>query len=158
MDAVLRAAAIYLFMLLLFRIAGRRTLSNLTNFDFVLLLIIGEATQQALLGDDFSVTNAFIVIVALVGIDIGLSLVKERAPRVGKILDGVPMVIVEHGRPLHPRMKRARVSEEDVLQSARESQGLERMDQIKYAVLELGGSISIIPQDEPRGPASESGK
>ncbi|MPY69269.1 MAG: DUF421 domain-containing protein [Alphaproteobacteria bacterium] len=158
MDAVLRAAAIYLFMLLLFRIAGRRTLSNLTNFDFVLLLVIGEATQQALLGDDFSVTNAFIVIVALIGIDIGLSLVKERSPRLGKVLDGVPMVIVEHGKPLHPRMERARVSEEDVLQSARQTQGLERMDQIKYAVLELGGSISIIPQDGPRGPASESGR
>jgi uncharacterized membrane protein YcaP (DUF421 family) len=158
MDAVLRAAAIYLFMLLLFRIAGRRTLANLTNFDFVLLLIIGEATQQALLGDDFSVTNAFIVIVALVGIDIGLSLVKARSPRLGKVLEGVPMVVVEHGRPLHPRMERARVSEEDVLQSARETQGLERMDQIKYAVIELGGSISIVPQDEPRGPDSVSGR
>jgi uncharacterized membrane protein YcaP (DUF421 family) len=53
MDSVLRAAAIYLVLLVLFRVAGRRTLSEMTSFDFVLLLVIGEATQQALLGEDF---------------------------------------------------------------------------------------------------------
>ena len=56
-DSVLRAAAIYLVLLVLFRVAGRRTLSEMTSFDFVLLLVIGEATQQALLGEDFSLIN-----------------------------------------------------------------------------------------------------
>lgn len=67
-------------------------------------------------------------------------------PAFGKAIDGVPMVIVENGKPLRERMRRARVSEGDVLESARQSQGLERMDQIKYAVLEISGSISIIPK------------
>ncbi|HWO93567.1 MAG TPA: hypothetical protein VNL92_02270, partial [Dehalococcoidia bacterium] len=66
MESIVRAAAVYLFLLVVFRLAGRRTLSQLTNFDFVLLLIISEATQQALLGQDFSMTNAFIVITLLV--------------------------------------------------------------------------------------------
>ena len=70
MDAVLRAIAVYLVLLLLFRVAGRRTLAEITTFDFVLLLIIGEATQQALLGEDFSVTNAVIVIATLLFIDV----------------------------------------------------------------------------------------
>ena len=147
MDAVLRAAAIYFFVLLLFRIAGRRTLASMTSFDFVLLLIIGEATQQALLGDDFSVTNAFIVIVTLIFVDIVLSLLKERSPTLAKAMDGVPLIVVENGRPLQERMQRARIDEDDVMQSARSTHGLERMDQIKFAVLEIGGSISIVPKD-----------
>lgn len=146
MDAVLRALAIYIVLLLLFRISGRRTLSELTTFDFILLLVIGEATQQAMVGDDFSLTNAAIVIGTLLVLDIGLSLLKVRVPFIGKITEGVPMVIVENGQPLQERMKKARIDESDILQSARQSQGLERMDQIKYAVLEVSGSISIIPK------------
>jgi len=146
MDSVLRATAIYLTLLVLFRIAGNRTLSDATTFDFVLLLIISEATQQALLGDDFSLTNAFLVILTLIGIDIALSCWQQRWPRLGKWLEGVPLVIVEQGMPLHTRMKRARISEEDVLTAARERQGLARMDQIQYAVLERSGGISIIPK------------
>ena len=100
MESVLRAAALYAFLLVLFRITGRRALSEITTFDFVLLLVIGEATQQALLGDDFSVINAFVVIATLVLIDILLSLFKERSPRVGRFLDGVPLIVVEYGKPL----------------------------------------------------------
>jgi uncharacterized membrane protein YcaP (DUF421 family) len=114
----------------------------------ILLLIISEATQQALLGQDFSLTNAFLVIVTLVGIDIGLSLLKQRSPRFEKILEDEPLIIVEEGRPLLDRMKKVRVDEEDVLIAARVLQGLERMDQIKYAVLERNGGISIIPKQE----------
>lgn len=147
MDAVLRGLVIYGFLLVLFRISGKRALAQVTTFDFVLLLIIGEATQQALLGDDFSMTNAFLLITTLISIDIGLSLWKQRAPRLGKLLDGVPLVIVEDGRPLKDRMDKARVDEEDVLEAARELQGLERLDQIKYAVLERAGHISIVPKE-----------
>jgi len=87
MDSVLRAAAIYLVVLVVFRLAGRRTLSELTTFDFVLLLIIGEATQQALLGDDFSIVNAMVVIVSLVVFDIALSLLKNKSRWLSKLAD-----------------------------------------------------------------------
>ena len=148
MDAVLRASAIYFFLLLIFRLSGKRSIAQITTFDLILLLIISEATQQALLGQDFSLTNAFLVIVTLVGIDIGLSLLKQRSPRIEKILEDEPLIIVEDGRPLLDRMKKVRVDEEDVLIAARVLQGLERMDQIKYAVLERNGGISIIPKQE----------
>jgi uncharacterized membrane protein YcaP (DUF421 family) len=149
MDAVMRAVAIYFFLLIVFRLAGQRTLANLTTFDFVLLLVIAEATQQGLLGEDFSVTNAFLVIVTLIGIDIGLSLLKNRFLALDKLLEGVPLVIVVDGKPLKDRMERARVDESDVLVAARERQGLERLDQIRYAVLERTGEISIIPKRQP---------
>ena len=79
MDSVLRAAAMYVALMVLFKIAGRRSLAELTTFDFILLMIIGEATQQALLGDDFSLTNSMLVIVTLIAIDVGFSLLKQRS-------------------------------------------------------------------------------
>jgi len=150
MDAVVRGLVIYAFLVLLFRIAGKRALSDITTFDFVLLLIVAEATQQGLLSDDFSVTNAFLVIITLVTADIGLSLLKRRWPKLEKVMEGTPVVIVENGRPIATAMRRERVDEDDVLAAARELQGLERMDQIKYAVLERSGGISIIPQSRER--------
>ncbi len=147
MDAVLRAAAVYIFMVVVFRLAGRRTLSDMTSFDFVLLLIVAEATQQALLGEDFSLTNAFLVVITLVGIDIFLSVLKDRFPRLERAIEGMPVIILENGQPIKDRMSRARVDESDILEAARESQGLERLEQIKYAVLESSGSISIIPKE-----------
>jgi len=148
MDAVLRAAAVYLVVFIIFKISGRRTLAEITTFDFVLLLIIGEATQQALLGDDFSVTNAALIIVTLVVIDIGLSLVKERSPKLARFIDGMPMIIVENGQVLKARLNKVRLAEEDLLEAARTTHGLERMDQIKYAILEKNGAISIIPKEK----------
>lgn len=148
MDSILRGLAVYVFLLVLFRIAGRRTLSEMTNFDFVLLLIISEATQNAMIGNDYSVTNGFLVIVTLIGIDIGLSVMKQRFPLLERYLDGLPLVIVDEGRPVKELMDRARVDEQDILASARDKHGLERMEQIKYAVLERNGGISIIPKGE----------
>jgi uncharacterized membrane protein YcaP (DUF421 family) len=146
MDAVLRGAIVYLVLLVLFRISGKRSLAQITTFDFVLLLIVAEAIQQAMIDADNSMTNAFLVVVTLLGIDIALSLLKGRSRLLEKLIDDVPLVLVEDGRPLKERMDKARVDESDILTSARELQGLERMDQIKYAVLERSGGISIIPK------------
>lgn len=146
MDAILRSVALYAFLLLLFRVSGQRTLAQITTFDFVLLLIIGEATQQALLGNDFSLTNAFLVIGTLIGVDIAMSLWKGRSRRVEELLDGVPLVILKDGKPIEDRMRKARVDESDILHAARELQGVERLDQIKYAVLERNGGVTVIPK------------
>ena len=148
MDAVLRGLFMYLFLLIIFRIAGRRTVGEMTSFDFVLLLIISEATQNAMIGNDYSVTNGALVITTLVGLDILFTLWKHRSGFIERWLDGLPMILVDNGRPIAHLMDRARVDVEDILASARESQGLERMDQIKYAVLEVGGGISVIPKGQ----------
>lgn len=146
MDAILRALVIYIGLLVVFRISGKRTLAQITTFDFVLLLIIGEATQQGLLGDDFSVTNALLVITTLVGFDIVLASVKGRIPAFGRAVEGLPLVIVQDGEPIEHRLERARVDVADILAAGRENHGIERLDQIKYAVLEQSGSISVIPR------------
>jgi uncharacterized membrane protein YcaP (DUF421 family) len=145
MDAVLRALAIYVGLLVIFRLTGKRTIEQVTTFDFVLLLIVAESTQQALLGDDFSLTNAFIVILTFVGIELVISFASSRIPLLERIIDGTPLVVVDHGRPMEDRLLKSRLSVADILEQARSSQGLERLDQIKYAVLEKSGGISIIP-------------
>jgi len=144
MDAVLRAGAIYLALMVLFKICGRRSLGELTSFDFVLLMVIGEATQQALLGDDFSVTNAVLVIVTLMVIDVGFSLIKRRYTRLGKLIDGGPTIIVENGIFLRHRMHEARIEEDDIMEAARIADGVEDVEQIKFAIMERNGKISII--------------
>lgn len=146
MDAVLRAGAIYLVLLILFKLSGRRSLAQLTTFDFVLLLIIGEATQQALLGEDFSVTNMVLVVATLIVLDVGASLLKRRNDRLARLLDGSPTIIVEDGVLMQWRMDKARLTLDDVMESARES-GLERLEQIRYAIVERNGKISIIQRN-----------
>lgn len=145
MQLALRAVFIYLFLLVLTRVSGRRTLAQMTTFDLVLLLVIGEATQQALLGNDFSIVTALVVIATLVALDVALSLVKARAPAVDRVIEGVPVILLADGEMHRDRMERARVDESDILEAARQGQGLERLEQIRYAVLERRGNITVIP-------------
>ncbi|MEX5684063.1 MULTISPECIES: DUF421 domain-containing protein [Pseudomonas] len=148
MDSVLRAAAMYVALMVLFKIAGRRSLAELTTFDLVLLMMISEATQQALLGDDFSFTNAILVIVTLIAIDVGLSLLKQRSGWVSRLIDGEPTIIVENGKLLRQRMRLARLVEADIMEAARSSQGIEKLEEIKFAIIERNGKISIIAREE----------
>ena len=146
MDSVIRAAAVYFMLLIVFRLAGNRSIGQITAFDFVLLLIISEAIQQAMITSDYSMTNAFLIVVTLVGLDIMMSLWKQRSERLEKLLDGVPVLLMEDGK-MHPQiMKMERVDEGDILSAAREAHGLERLDQIKHVVVEANGGITIVPK------------
>jgi uncharacterized membrane protein YcaP (DUF421 family) len=148
-DSIVRALAVYLVLLVIFRVAGRRTLANTTTFDLVLTLIISEAVQQALIETDNSMTNALLLVLTLVGTDVVLSLAKQRWKRVQKVVEGLPIVIVERGKMHHDRMERERVDEEDVLAAARSAHGLRRFDEIDYAVVEPNGEVSVIPKRSP---------
>lgn len=146
MNSVIKGIIIYLFILIIFRFMGKKSLANTTTFDLVLLLIISETTSNALTGGDYSLTTCLLLVCTLAGTDFMLGKMKLRNPRLDKIIDGVPLILVDKGKPLPQRMKKSRVDESDILEAARMSQGLETMEQIKYAVLERDGSISIIPE------------
>ncbi|EQA5335179.1 DUF421 domain-containing protein [Klebsiella pneumoniae] len=105
MEMVLRAAAIYLILLIIFKIAGRRTLMQLTNFDLILLLIISEATQQAMLSTDYSVTGSMLTIVTLVSIDILFGYIKKKFAQAENFLDGTPVIVVENGAVIDEKIK-----------------------------------------------------
>jgi uncharacterized membrane protein YcaP (DUF421 family) len=146
MDSVFRALTIYLFLLFIFRIVGNRALAQITTFDFVLLLIIGAATRNALIGKDYSMIHAVLLIITLVGADALLSIWKENSPRIAKWVEGTAVILVENGEPLKEQMKQCRIGEPEIMAAARLLQGLESMEQIKFAVLERSGGISIIPK------------
>ena len=150
MDTVLRSVAVYIFLLVVFRISGKRSLSQITTFDFILLLIISEATQQALVGDDFSIVNTFVVIASLVVLDVMFSWMENRWPAFGRVVGSLPVVIVEHGRMLEDRAKREGITLSEILTAGRETHGLERLEQFKYAILERHGGISVVPIEEAR--------
>jgi len=150
MESVLRTIAVYVFVLVVFRISGKRSLSQITTFDFVLLLIIGEATQQALLGNDFSVINAFVVISTLVVLEILFSYIEGRFPTFGRVVGGLPVVVLENGKLIEESARREGVTLAEILAEGREKHGLERLEQFKYAILERHGGISIVPTEASR--------
>jgi uncharacterized membrane protein YcaP (DUF421 family) len=156
MDSVLKALLIYFVLWMLLRVAGRRTLAELSTFDFILFLIIGGATQRALIGQDYSLINAFIVVTTLIVVDILVGLVERDFRLFSKVIKGVPTILVDDGHLLTHRMRRARVTAEDIMERARSMHGLEKLEQIKYAILEANGKISIIPRDKAAAPRKKS--
>jgi uncharacterized membrane protein YcaP (DUF421 family) len=150
METVLRSVAVYVFLLIVFRISGKRLLSQITTFDFILLLIISEATQQALLGSDFSVINGFVIIASLVVLDQVFSWTEGRWPGFSRVVGSLPVVVVENGRLLEDRAKREGVTLSEILAEGREKHGLERLEQFKYAILERHGGISVVPTEDAR--------
>jgi uncharacterized membrane protein YcaP (DUF421 family) len=146
MDTVIRALVVYLFLLLIFRVAGKRSLGQITTFDLVLTLIISEAIQQALIDTDDSLTNALLLVTTLVALNIALSFLKQRFRHLDKWLEGRPLVLIQKGRMHHDRMRKERVDETTIMQVGRNLHGLRRMDDIAYAVVEQEGHISVIPR------------
>lgn len=147
MDSIIRALAVYGFLLVVFRITGKRSLAQITTFDAVLLLIISEAVQQALIDGDESMTNGFLIVITLLAADIALSVATIRSSKIDKFVNDAPLLLIEDGRMHEDRLKKSRVSADDIIEHARELRGLERLDQIKYAVLERNGTVTVIPKE-----------
>ncbi len=147
MELVIRACAIYIFLVVILRVSGKRQFSEITTFDFVLLLIISEAVSQGLYGSaDYSLTASVILVSTLVGVDILLSYLKRSSPFVEGILESKPAILIRDGQLVHENLKAERVDEDDILSAARLTFGLDGLDQVRHAVLEVDGSISIIPK------------
>ena len=144
-STVLRAAIIYMFVLGVVRLAGKRTLAELSTFDLVVLLIMSEAIQPALVADDSRITSAVLIVTTLVAIDAILGYVKFKSPMASKVLDDIPSILVRDGVKDREVMKREHLDEEDIMEAARRQMGLESFEQVRFAVLERTGGISVIP-------------
>jgi uncharacterized membrane protein YcaP (DUF421 family) len=147
MESILRGVVVYAFLFLIFRIAGKRTLAQTSPFELVLLLIISETTQQAMVDSDHSVTNAVLLIMTLVGLSIALSVLKHYSPAASRWLEGLPVLVVREGPWDKQTADKMRVDEAEVMTAARTSHGLERLDEVKHAAVENDGTISIVPRD-----------
>lgn len=157
MESVIRAAIVFFVLLLLFRLTGKRSLAQITPFDFIILLVIGDTVQDAILGRDLSITNAVVAVVTFFSLDLALTLIKQKSARAARLIEDVPLIVVVNGQPIWERMNKERIDVEDILEAARES-GLIRIEQIKYAVLERDGKLSIIAMDEPEAGGAKDDK
>jgi uncharacterized membrane protein YcaP (DUF421 family) len=127
-------------------VIGRRELSSLQPFDLILLIILGDAVQQGLTQDDYSLTGAFLAVGTIAVLQVLVSWVSYRFPRTRKVIEGTPIIVVQDGEPIENNLKRERLDLDDVAEAARQ-QGIARLDEIKWAVLETTGQLSFIKKE-----------
>src|SRR6476469_10791655 len=143
MDLVLRTAAVFVFLLVLTRVIGRRELSALQPFDLILRIILGDAVQQGLTQDDYSLTGAFLAIGTIAVLQVLVSWIGYRFPRTRTVLEGQPIIIVQDGEVIEDNIKRERLDPDEIAEAAR-LQGIAHLSDVKWAVLETSGDISFI--------------
>ena len=143
MDLVLRAIFLYFFVFTITRIIGRRELSQLAPFDIILLNVAGDAIQQGLTQDDYSVTGAVLVVGTFAVLTLVTSYASFRFTRLRPLLEGEPIVIMQNGKFLDRNLKRERLTEDEVAEEARQQQ-IASLDQVEWAVLENSGKISFV--------------
>jgi uncharacterized membrane protein YcaP (DUF421 family) len=143
MDLVLRAIVVFAFVFLLTRIIGKRELGSLQPFDLILLIVLGDALQQGLTQDDYSLTGAILVVGTIAVLQVFVSWLSYRFPRTRPVLEGEPVIIVQDGKVIERNLKRERLTVDDVAEEARKQQ-IPHLSQVRWAVLETSGQISFI--------------
>src|SRR3954453_6363670 len=146
MDLVLRAAFAFVFVYVTSRFVGRRELSTLQPFDFVLLVVIGDLVQQGITQSDYSLTGLVLVISTIALLTVFVSWVSFRFPRLRPLLEGEPVVVLEDGQLIEENLKRTRLTLDDIEEAARLEQ-IASLNDVRWAVFENGGSISFIPKE-----------
>jgi uncharacterized membrane protein YcaP (DUF421 family) len=145
MDLVIRAAVIFCFIFLITRIAGRRQLSELEPFDVILLVVLGDLVQQGITQSDESVTGTLIVISTITLLSVTVGWLSFRVGPIRLITEGEPIILIHDGELIDRNLRRERLTRNDLEEEARKQQ-LSSLDQIRWAILEDDGAISIIPK------------
>lgn len=146
MDIVLRAGVMFAILYCVIRLMGKRELAQLTPFELVTLMVLGDLAQQAVTHSDTSLTGGLLAIATFAFLASALSWITFKSRRAEKLLDGTPQVIVRNGQLLKENLKRDRVTVAEV-ESQMRLAGISRIDQIAYAIIEPQGPISFIRKD-----------
>jgi len=147
MDLAIRTTVIFFFIYLLMRIVGRRELSSLEPFDLILLVVLGDSVQQAVTQDDYSVTGAFIVVSTIALLQVFLSYLNFRVPRLRTLIDGEPIVIIQDGKVIEGNARRERLTLEDIAEAARLQQ-IGSLEDVQWAVLETSGELTFLEKQK----------
>lgn len=145
MDLVIRAAVVFFFVFLVTRVVGRRQLSELEPFDFILLVVVGDLVQQGVTQSDESVTGALIVIATIALLSLLVSWLSFRWRGLRVVTEGEPIVLVQDGRKIERNMRRERITLADIEEEARQKQ-ITSIGDLRWAILENDGRISCIPR------------
>jgi uncharacterized membrane protein YcaP (DUF421 family) len=147
MDIVLRGIVIFFFLYVIMRVIGRRELSTLEPFDLILLVILGDAVQQGLTQDDYSLTGAMLAVGTIAALQVLTSYANFRFPKLRPWIDGEPLIVVQDGKPIEKNMRRERVTLDDLAEAARK-QNIPHLDAVAWAVMETSGEISFIKKSD----------
>jgi uncharacterized membrane protein YcaP (DUF421 family) len=143
MDLVLRAVVVFAFVLVLTRVIGKRELGSLQPFDLILLIVLGDALQQGLTQDDYSLTGAILVVGTIAVLQVAVSWVTYRFPFTRPIIEGEPVIVVQDGEVIERNLKRERLTLEEIAEAARVEQ-IAHLSEVRWAILETSGTISFI--------------
>ncbi len=146
-EFVFRAVVIYVFLLVLFRITGKRQVGQLSAFDLILILILSNAVQNAMNAGDNSITGGLILALTLVALNYGVSWLSFRSRWVEKWLEGHAAVLVRHGKLREKTLAREQVSHDELMLALREA-GCHTIHEVDLAVLEVNGEITVIERKE----------
>jgi uncharacterized membrane protein YcaP (DUF421 family) len=148
METVIRVTVLYLFILIGLRVMGKRELSQLSPSEFVAILLVSEIAQNALIREDYSLTNAFIGIATLFTVVFLLSFFVFVSKKFATLVEGQPTVLVEGGKFIEESLAKERVTPDEIYNEMHKS-GLEKLSQVKWGILETDGKISLIATEEP---------
>jgi len=151
MEIVLRAAAIFLFLWVLTRAIGKKELAEMSAFELVLIVTIGDLVQQGVTQEDMSVTGAMLAVATIALLVVAMSYVGFRWPGSKRVIEGVPVVVVERGEIVDEAIAIERLTRDEVISSARE-QGIDNLQRVRFAVLEPDGSFSFVRRDDGEPP------
>ena len=147
MDIVLRATAMFAFLYVLIRLLGKRELGQMTPFELVLLIVMGDLIQQGVTHNDFSLTGGLLAICTFAFWALILSWTTYLFPKAKDLLDGAPRVIVRDGELIAENMRRDRLTRDEILSEMRLA-GIARLSSVAWAILEPQGKISFIRKDD----------
>ena len=157
MDIVIRAAVLYVFVFLVTRAMGRKELAELSSFELILLVVVGDLIQQGVTGDDRSVVGAMLAVSTFALLTLAMSYAAFRWRRAQPVLEGIPVIVVRDGEPLGDVLHLERLTEDEVKDAARE-QGIGDLSQVALGILEADGKFSFVRHDgeRPRGSQRQS--
>jgi uncharacterized membrane protein YcaP (DUF421 family) len=149
METVIRVILIYLVILFGLRILGKREFGQLSPLELISLLLVPELVGQSVLKDDFSLTNSLVALTSLFSLVFITSLARYLSKNVEKVISGEPTILVSHGTFIENNLHKERVDAAEIFSEMHKS-GLHQLEQVKWAILESDGKISIISIDEMR--------
>lgn len=142
---VLRAVAIYVLVIVLIRMSGKRAVGQFTPFDLVLLILLGNAVQNGINGGDNSLTGAGIMATTLITLNYCVAWLTARSARAERIVEGAPVVIARNGKLFEKVLRRQLISCSDFEEALRMN-NIEDVSEVEIALLETNGSISVVPK------------
>ena len=146
-DVVLRTAVVYLFVVAAIRISGKREVGQMSVLELVVILVISDAVQNSMIGENTTLWGGLVAVVTLLSLDFAINRATGRSRRLRNVIEGEPRLLVRDGRLLQKALREEKIDADDVRAAIR-SHGLTRVEEVRLAVLETDGSISVIPLDD----------